>query len=119
MAIEASITPLSTSNKANCTCREKNGTVAITSGTIAPGIPIVVPTMNLVNGINNIAKMINGIERNKFTTLSKVAYKILFSKIFPSRVTTKTTPNAIPNTPAINPVSPTIIKVSIVLLIIS
>ena len=68
MAIEASITPLSTSNKANCTCREKNGTVAITSGTIAPGIPIVVPTINLVNGINNIAKIINGIERNKFTT---------------------------------------------------
>ena len=91
----------------------------MTSGTIAPGIPIVVPTINLVNGINNIAKMINGIERNKFTTLSKVAYKILFSKILPSRVTTNTTPKAIPNTPAIKPVIPTINKVSIVLLIIS
>ena len=73
---------------------------------------MVVPTIARVTGISNMARMINGIERNKFTTLSSTKYNPLFSRMFPSRVTTSVTPKAIPKIPAIKPVNPTMINVS-------
>ena len=49
-----------------------NGVHATVSGTSAAVSPIDVPTMNLVNGMMEIIKIINGNERIVFTRKSKI-----------------------------------------------
>ena len=53
---------------------------------------MVVPTIARVTGISNMARMINGIERNKFDFIKYQITMVCFQSMFPSRVTTSVTP---------------------------
>ena len=78
------------------TVRE-NGEHATVNGTSAAVSPMDVPTINLVNGIIEINKMMNGKERIVLTRKSKIRFTTIFSQSPPFSVTTRMTPNMKPN----------------------
>ena len=107
-ALAASIFPGAILDSADSTCLVKNGTHPNTSGIIAPLTPMAVPIINLVKGIKNINKIINGIDLNIFINKSVIRYKILFSFIPPGLLTVSIIPNI---NPMINEMMPAIINI--------
>ena len=72
MESAASIRPPSSSASAPSTCRVKNGTAPNTRGTIAPRTYSAVPMMTRENGMTHVSRMMNGMERNRLTSLSTI-----------------------------------------------
>ena len=110
----ASMSPGSVSASALSTCLEKKGTVPIIRGTMAPGTLMAVPMMALDRGMTHVSRMINGMERKKLISLSKIWYSTLFSRMPPGFVTTMIIPNMSPSTKAMLPDQATITRVSLI-----
>ena len=68
----ASMSPGSVSASALSTCLEKKGTVPIIRGTMAPGTLMAVPMMALDRGMTHVSKIMNGMERKKLISLSRI-----------------------------------------------
>ncbi|MOA28340.1 hypothetical protein D3C78_1492770 [compost metagenome] len=70
------------------------------------------PTIVLVKGINKTIRMMNGMERNTFTTIEITLYRVRFWNNPPRAVKNSARPSAMPSTKVATPESAVMYNVS-------